>query len=190
MLMTREQWEESTQPQTMLAALSQVGYADESKLREFACWCVRQVWDLLPDPRSRDAVEVAERFAGGEATAEELAAARNEAYNAIRGCSENADRAPGGRKWRPAQAPVAAAQAAQAVTEPGRDGFDAAECAAGYAADAAGWRVETDANGSGLPKADAARAEAAAAQADELRELIPWEVVEPLFAAALTTAGR
>jgi len=57
--------------------------ADREQLRLFACWCVREtplvhgrkVWNLLTDPRSRNAVEVAERFAVGAATREELAVA-------------------------------------------------------------------------------------------------------------------
>ena len=54
-----------------------------SELRLWGCWCIRNtpisggrtVWDLLTDPRSRNAVETAERFARGEATRKELAAA-------------------------------------------------------------------------------------------------------------------
>jgi hypothetical protein len=50
------------------------------ELRRFACWCVRNtplhdgrmVWDLLTDERSRAAVEVAERYADGLATDDEL----------------------------------------------------------------------------------------------------------------------
>lgn len=48
------------------------GFDREKRL--YAFWCVRQVWHLM-DECSRHAVEVAERFANGEATAEELAAA-------------------------------------------------------------------------------------------------------------------
>lgn len=50
------------------------------EMRLFACWCIRnttvwgghKMWDLLPEDRWRNAVEVAERFAEGRATAEEL----------------------------------------------------------------------------------------------------------------------
>ena len=44
--------------------------------RLFAVWCARKVQHLMTDPRSIAALDVVERFANGEATAEELAAAR------------------------------------------------------------------------------------------------------------------
>ena len=49
------------------------GYDHEKRL--YAVWCARQVEHLLTDRRSLDALEVAERFARGRATREELAAA-------------------------------------------------------------------------------------------------------------------
>lgn len=50
------------------------GYDKEKRL--FTVWCVRQVQHLATDPRSIAALDVAERFAYGEATQEELEAAR------------------------------------------------------------------------------------------------------------------
>ena len=43
--------------------------------RLYAVWCARQVQHLIPDPRVSAAIDVAERFANGAATADELAAA-------------------------------------------------------------------------------------------------------------------
>ena len=66
------------------------GFEASKVLRLFACWCIRNtkladgrtVWDLLTDERSRKAVETAERFANGNATKAELAAARAVAWAA------------------------------------------------------------------------------------------------------------
>ena len=48
----------------------------DKEIRLYAVWCARQVQHLMRDPRSRAALDVAERYANGEATAEELDAAR------------------------------------------------------------------------------------------------------------------
>ena len=72
------------QPEWLLWVATQPGVLDDRTLRLFACWSVRQVWHLLSAERSRNAVEVAERFANGEATAEELTAARAAAWAAAR----------------------------------------------------------------------------------------------------------
>lgn len=63
---------------------------NEQKARLFACWCVRNtplydgrtVWDLFTDKRLHNAVEVAERYANGGATKEELMVARLSAWEA------------------------------------------------------------------------------------------------------------
>src|SRR3990167_932116 len=74
----REVWEKA-QPDWLVWVATRQGVLTDQQLRRFACWCVRQVWPLLKDERSRHAVEVAERYAEGMATAEELAAARADA---------------------------------------------------------------------------------------------------------------
>ncbi len=51
-------------------------------MRLYAVWCARQVQHLTNDRRALDALDVAERHAHGQATAEELAAARDEAWAA------------------------------------------------------------------------------------------------------------
>jgi hypothetical protein len=61
-------------PEWRIWIATQDGVLDDKTLRLFACWCVRQVWHLLADQRSKNAVEVAERFANGKATSDELAA--------------------------------------------------------------------------------------------------------------------
>ena len=64
----------------------------DSVLRKLACRFIREtplhdgrtVWDLLTDERSRKAIEVAEAYADGKATYEELEAACAAAYAAAR----------------------------------------------------------------------------------------------------------
>jgi hypothetical protein len=73
------------------------GRATERKLRLFAVACVRRAWHLLTDPRSRAAVEIAERFADGLTTEERREAADfagMEANNAWVGRPNNAGTLP------------------------------------------------------------------------------------------------
>ena len=48
----------------------------DKEIRLYAVWCARQVQHLMTDPRSLNALDVSEAFANGQATKEELAAAR------------------------------------------------------------------------------------------------------------------
>jgi hypothetical protein len=80
--MTEQEWlDGANTPGELLACLR--GRASERRLRLFAVACCRNIWHRLWDPRSCRAVEVAERFADGLATAEELAAARVLAEEAV-----------------------------------------------------------------------------------------------------------
>jgi len=67
------EWLACTDPTPMLGFLW--GKASERKRRLFECGCCRRVWRELVDERSRQAVTVAERFADGLATADELESA-------------------------------------------------------------------------------------------------------------------
>lgn len=114
------------------------GVFSDSVLRKLACRFVREtpwadgrkVWDLLTDERSRRAVEVAEAYADGKATDEELHAA---AYDAAYAAADAAARDAAARDAaafaaaRDAAADVAAYAATAAV-------YDADASYAAYAA--------------------------------------------------------
>src|SRR3954464_13742637 len=83
--MTEAQWLTGTDRDAMLKrARDKAAYR---KWRRFLCACCRRIWHLLPDERSRHAVEVAERHAGGVATAEALLAASEAAGKVARQAS-------------------------------------------------------------------------------------------------------
>jgi hypothetical protein len=71
--LTEQEWETSRNPAAMVAYMD--SRASARRRRLFPCACVRRVWSQLTDPRSRAAVETAERFADGLATEAELRAA-------------------------------------------------------------------------------------------------------------------
>jgi hypothetical protein len=72
--MTEAEWAASSQPGDLLEYLRirTRGRPDPRRTRLFSCACVRGVWHLMPDERSRRVVEVAEQYADGRATADEL----------------------------------------------------------------------------------------------------------------------
>ena len=111
----------------------------DREIRLYAVWCARQVQHLMTDKRSLDALDVAERYANGLATADDLAAAIADA-------------------WSAASAAWSAADASRSAAEDAADAEDAAWSAAWSAAGGA-WSAAWSAAGG----ADAARAAARAA---------------------------
>jgi hypothetical protein len=134
----------------------------DREIRLFAVDCARQVQHLMTDPLSLAALDVAERFANGLATSEELDAARAEAWAA-------ADAA-----W--AAAGAAAGAAADAAWAAARAAAWAAARAAAWAAARAAARAAADA--AWAAAGAAAGAAAAAAQAEA------WAAADAAWAAA------
>jgi hypothetical protein len=73
--MMESDWLNATDPQAMLMFLRGSGRASDRKYRLAAAACCRRLWHASWDGAVRDAVEVAERFADGRATPEEMQAA-------------------------------------------------------------------------------------------------------------------
>jgi hypothetical protein len=150
----------------------------EREIRLYAVWCARQVQHLLTDQRSLNALDVAERYANGEASREELVAARRTADAAAAAAARAAadvvwgaaadaaaDAAAAAAAWDAADAARAAANAiaanaTNAAVTAAWAAWDAARAAANAAARDAAWNAA----------ADAARG----AQERELRRSVNW----------------
>lgn len=125
--MMADVWDQCPRADLLLWITDKLGHRpDDRTLRLFAIWCARntpmsdgrKTGDLLTDPRSLAALKVAERFANGKASQEELDDARDDA---------------GAAAWAAVRAAWAAADAAWAAWDAAGDAADAA----GAAADAA-----------------------------------------------------
>src|SRR4051794_39993632 len=81
--MTEREWLACTDPGPMLEALR--GRASSRKLVLLGVACYRRVWDQLRDEAVREVVEVAERYADGQATARDLQNAVAEALGPLIG---------------------------------------------------------------------------------------------------------
>ncbi|MCI0457932.1 MAG: hypothetical protein L0Z62_13275 [Gemmataceae bacterium] len=84
--MSEQQWLKARYPSQMRKLLGRK--ASVRKLRLFACACVRQLAHLLPDERSRRALEVGELYADGLVDRREMAEAEGEAMQALNAAAE------------------------------------------------------------------------------------------------------
>lgn len=78
--LNQKSWHQCTDATTMLLYLEKF-QIDDRKLRLFACACCRLVWECFTDMRSHHAIEIAELYADGLATKDEL-------YNAMEAADE------------------------------------------------------------------------------------------------------
>src|SRR5262245_16383751 len=83
--MTEAEWLGCDGLQGMLTFIAWNFGEAERQPRLFAVACTRRVWHRLSDERSREAVRVAERFADGLASHEQLQRAREAAQQAAEG---------------------------------------------------------------------------------------------------------
>jgi hypothetical protein len=133
--------------------------------RLFAVWCARRVQHLMKDQRSIDALDVAERHAGGRATNRDLVAAAAAAFDALEAAHADAD----------ALADTDALAARAATASAYAFGVDPSAAAAAFAACAA--RAAT---ASAYATARAARADAeGAVQAAAFRQLVTTGTLPP-----------
>jgi hypothetical protein len=146
----QEAWEKAPDPSWVIWIATRRGVLTDRELRLFAVWCARQVQHLLTDPRSINAIDVAERYANGEATDEELAAAGAAAGAAASAAASAAARAAASAAARDAAwaAAWAAAWTASwtAAWTADRDAARAADRAAAWAAaSSASWDTASSA---------------------------------------------
>ncbi len=73
--MTEQSWNICSDPSAMLEFLRRTGKLSERKARLFAVACCRRVRDLTTDAPNQMGADIAERYADGLASSEELAAA-------------------------------------------------------------------------------------------------------------------
>jgi len=125
-------------PTDLIWIATRKGVLTDKELRLFTVWSARQVQHLMKDPHSLAALDVAERFANGQATIEELKEAGQQAYTAY-----------------------AAAYAAAYATATAATAAAAADAAAyATAADAAAYATAAYAYATAAYAADAAAADA------------------------------
>ena len=161
---------DTIKPDWLIWIATRKGILDDRGLRLFACWSVRKIWDLLTDERSRNAVEIAEKYAEGNASPFELSAARAVSAKASWNTTIRPD------AWAVTAAAAEAAKAAWYTTwAAAGDATVAAWGAAGAAALAAVAAIGPAAWNSaiGAAAADAARVAAWKEQASWLRAAYP-----------------
>jgi hypothetical protein len=133
-----EVWEKA-KPEWLLWIATRKKVLTDQELRLFAVYCARQVQHLMPGWWSINAINVAEKFANGQATAEQLAAASSAARDVSRDASKAAAVLA---RVKPTATVEAAAEAAFVACAVSRVEAKEAACAASWdAARATAWNT-------------------------------------------------
>ena len=131
----QEAWDNCQRGDWMLWLINKMQWSNVKDISLMAVAFARQVQHLMKDQRSINALDVAERYANGEATVDELRAAADEAWvaGAAARAAGAAEAAAGAAAWAAARAADAAAGAAwgaSAAREAREVAAEAAEAAA------------------------------------------------------------
>jgi hypothetical protein len=116
-------------------------FISEKDLRLFAVWCAREALKLIenPDERSVNACNVAEKYANGEATMDELLAARDAAYTSV-----VADDHTDYTYYNDYNDYIASDAASASIVASNEDAAHAARFASSYAANAVAYAAQVD----------------------------------------------
>ena len=118
---------------------------DAPEVRLFAVRCVRQIQHLISDERSLNALDVSEMYAVGNATSEEISAARDASWAASWDTALDAALAAAWEAARDAERDAAFAASWDAALDAVREAWEAAWDAERDAAFAASWDAALDA---------------------------------------------
>lgn len=133
----KEVWEKA-KPEWLIWVATRPSVLTDKELRLFAVFCARQVQHLMTDPRSIEAIDVAEKHAQGKASDNELARARAAADAAALAAARTAAWVAADAAWAAARIAARAADVASLAADAASLAADAVAWAASYvAADAA-----------------------------------------------------
>jgi hypothetical protein len=137
---TEAKWNSSTDPQAMLAFLHVSGKASDRQFRLFALACCSRIGEHITDPRSRAAIEFAERHAeAGVARRKGRPAVAQAARAFCKKLDVKGYQLKNGTEYAAHMMTANAAHAALGCIE--GSAWLAASCAAGCSANAIGWRL-------------------------------------------------
>ena len=125
----QEVWD-TAKPEWLFWLATRKGVCEEKVLHRFSCFCVREIWHLLKDERSKKAIEVKEKWIDGLASDSELKVASAAAYAAYAYSDASAAASAAAYAYSDAASAAASAAASDAAYAYSAAASDAASDAA------------------------------------------------------------